>query len=218
MNKFTQIAIDGPAAAGKSTIAKAVAKKLGYTYIDTGAMYRAITWACLEGDVDLENENEITSLLVTTDIKLTPEAKVFVNETDVTNDIREQRVTNNVSKVASYARIRDELKNRQIVLASFDNVIMDGRDIGTNVLPNADFKFFMTADPHVRAIRRYNENLERGIKSDLTVLEEEIKKRDEMDENRPHSPLKQAKDAIFIDTSAFSVTEVVDKMVGFVLK
>ena len=218
MKKFIQIAIDGPAAAGKSTVAKIIAKQLGYVYIDTGAMYRAITWAALNNDVNINDENEIMELLAKTDIVLTSGGKVLVNGSDVSAEIREPDVTSLVSQVATYATIREELKQRQVVLANSANVILDGRDIGTNVLPNADFKFFMIADAHIRALRRHKENLERGIPSDLASLKKEIEKRDEMDINRKHAPLKQAKDAILIDTSALSIAEVVDKMVGFVLK
>ena len=213
-----QIAIDGPAAAGKSTIAKIVAEKLNYVYIDTGAMYRAITWASLHHHIDLDDEAAVMTLLAETKITLAPGGRVLVNQQDITEQIRESAVTNNVSKVAAYGSIREELKNRQVELANAENVIMDGRDIGTHVLPNADFKFFMIADARVRAERRHKENVERGIKTNVDQLEEEIKKRDEMDANREHAPLKQAKDAILIDTSSLSIHEVVDKMVGFVLK
>jgi len=218
MEKFVQIAIDGPAAAGKSTIAKIVAQHLGYVYIDTGAMYRAITWAALNNDVNINDENAVMMLLTKTDIVLAPGDKVLVNGVDVSAQVREPNVTSLVSQVATYATIREELKERQVSLANSANVILDGRDIGTNVLPNADFKFFMIANARIRALRRHKENLERGIKSDLDSLEEEIKKRDEIDINRTHAPLKQAKDAILIDTSTLSIDEVVDKMVGFVLK
>jgi len=218
MDKFVQIAIDGPAAAGKSTIAKIVAQQLGYVYIDTGAMYRAITWAALTNNIDTNDENEVRLLLKKTDIILAPGGKVVVNGIDVSLQVREPDVTSLVSKIATYAPIREELKRRQVVLANSANVILDGRDIGTNVLPNADYKFYLIADTRIRAVRRYKENLALGIKSDLKLLEIEIKERDEMDINRKHSPLKQAKDAILIDTSTLSITEVVDKMVGFVLK
>ena len=218
MDKFVQIAIDGPAAAGKSTIAKIVAKQLGYVYIDTGAMYRAITWAALKDNIDINDENEVMMLLNKTDIVLAPEGKVVVNGLDISKQVREPEVTSLVSQIATYASIRDELKKRQVALANSANVILDGRDIGTNVLPDADYKFYMIADARIRALRRYKENLESGIESDLDLLEIEIKERDEMDIKREHSPLKRAKDAILIDTSKLSITEVVDKMVGFVLK
>jgi len=218
MKKWIQIAIDGPAAAGKSTIAKLMAKRLQYVYVDTGAMYRAITWKALNEEIDIENESLVIGMLDQTEITLLPNGEVLVDHVDVTTKIRESLVTKFVSKVATYEAIREELKRRQIALANSANVIMDGRDIGTNVLPHADFKFFMIADAQVRAQRRYKENLERGIKTDVDQLEEEIRKRDEMDANRMHAPLKQAKDAILIDTSSLSIPEVVDKMVGFVLK
>jgi cytidylate kinase len=218
MDKFIQIAIDGPAAAGKSTIAKLIAQHLGYVYVDTGAMYRAITWASLNASIDINDENAVMMLLDETDIVLAPNGKVLVNGVDVSTQIREPDVTSRVSQVSAYERIRIEMKNRQVALADSANVIMDGRDIGTNVLPNADFKFFMIADARVRAVRRHKENLERGIDSNVDSLEKEIKTRDEMDVNREHAPLKQAEDAILIDTSTLSINEVVDKMIGFVLK
>ena len=218
MKKFVQIAIDGPAAAGKSTIAKFMAEKLQYVYIDTGAMYRAITWAVLNTGINIDNENAVTRLLTKTEIVLAPGGVVLVNGLDVTKEIRDKQVTGYVSNVATYETVRDELKNRQVKLADCTSVIMDGRDIGTNVLPNATFKFFMIADARVRAERRHKENQEKGIESDLDKLEADIKKRDAIDTNREHSPLKQAKDAILIDTSTLSINEVVDKMVGFVLK
>ena len=218
MEKFVQIAIDGPAAAGKSTIAKLMAEKLQYVYVDTGAMYRAITWAVLDIGIHVEDEATIIRLLNETEIVLAPGGLVLVNGVDVTTAIRDKQVTACVSQIATYASVRDELKKRQVKLANCANVIMDGRDIGTNVLPHATFKFFMIADPRVRAMRRHKENKEKGIESDLDKLEADIKIRDEIDSNREHSPLKQAKDAILIDTSALSISEVVDKMVGYVLK
>ena len=218
MNTYTQIAIDGPAAAGKSTIAKKIATKLGYVYIDTGAMYRALTWAAITDGIDLNNEQAITRLLPQLKINLTPSGEVYVNDVLVTKSIRSSEVTNNVSLVASYEAVRVDLKNRQIELARSENVIMDGRDIGTNVLPDADFKFFMVADPSVRALRRYKENLSKGIESDLALLEKEIIIRDEKDATREHAPLKRAEDAILIDTSQLSIDEVVDKMIEYVLK
>jgi len=218
MKKWIQIAIDGPAAAGKSTIAKLMAKKLQYVYVDTGAMYRAITWKALEERIDINDECAVGQLLDKTEITLRQDGCVLVNNFEVTEQLRESNVTTFVSKIATYESIREELKKRQIVLANSNNVIMDGRDIGTEILPHADFKFFMIADARIRAFRRYLENLDRGIESDLDQLEKEIKKRDEMDANREHAPLKQAKDAILINTSSLSIDEVVDKMVGFVLK
>ena len=218
MRKFVQIAIDGPAAAGKSTIAKIVAQDLGYVYIDTGAMYRAITLAVLNNHVAIDDEDAIAKLLNKTNIVLNPSGQVLINDLDVTVQIREHAVTSLVAQVAAYEPVRKALKQQQIALANTANVIMDGRDIGTNVLPMADFKFFMIADARVRAVRRYEENLKIGVDSNLDDLEAEIKKRDEMDVNRAYAPLKQAKDAILIDTSALSINEVVDKILGYVFQ
>ena len=216
MDKFIQIAIDGPAAAGKSTIAKIVAEKIGFVYVDTGAMYRAITWAAINRGLAVENELEIVNLLAETKIKLAPGGKVFVNDFDVTTAIREPSVTAGVPQVATYKIVREELKKRQAQLADSANIIMDGRDIGTNVLPEANFKFFMIADPRVRAERRYKENLARGISADIDALEQEIRNRDEMDANREHAPLRQAKDAILLDTSYMTIDEVVAEIVKIV--
>ena len=218
MNDFIQIAIDGPAAAGKSTIAKLMAKRLNFVYIDTGAMYRAITWAVLQAGLDVRDEPAVGKMLAQVNIDLKPDGRVFVNQQDVTDAIRENLVTRNVSLIASYSSVRDDLKHRQVLLSNVANVIMDGRDIGTNVLPNAKFKFFMIADSLVRAKRRYSENLQRGIHTSISELEQEIIKRDKMDESRTHAPLKQAEDAILIDTSQLTIHEVVDKMISIVLK
>ena len=218
MKEFVQIAIDGPAAAGKSTIAKLMARKLQYVYIDTGAMYRAVTWAVLNRGIAIDDESAVAGLLAKIDIVLASGGAVLVDDVDISMMIREQQVTTYVSQVATYPSVRDELKERQIALAKCTNVIMDGRDIGTNVLPNANYKFFMIADARVRAERRHKENQSKGVESDLDKLEADIKKRDTIDTNREHSPLKKAKDAILIDTSALSIDEVVDKMIGYVLK
>jgi len=216
MRNFIQIAIDGPAAAGKSTIAKIVAEKIGFVYVDTGAMYRAVTWAAINCGVATCKEQEVADLLAKTEVKLAPGGKVFVNGFDVTTTIREPMVTKAVSQVATYQSVREELKNRQAQLADSTNVIMDGRDIGTNVLPQANFKFFMIADPRVRAERRYKENIARGIPSDIDLLEQEIRERDEMDANREHAPLRRADDAILLDTSHMTIDEVVAEIIHFV--
>lgn len=218
MNNFKQIAIDGPAAAGKSTVAKLMANRLNFVYLDTGAMYRAVTWAVLHHQVDITDEQAIGNLLADLNLRLTPEGNVFVNEHDVTAAIREQDVTTYVPQVATYQVVREDLKRRQTILAQSTNIIMDGRDIGTNVLPHADFKFFMVANPRIRAERRHKENLSKGIPSDIETLEKEIETRDQQDQTRKHDPLKQAQDAILIDTSTLSINEIVDKMVSIVLK
>ncbi|MCL1951034.1 MAG: (d)CMP kinase [Turicibacter sp.] len=210
------IAIDGPAAAGKSTIAQKIAGCLGYVYIDTGAMFRALTLKALNSGLALEDEAGIKRLLGDTQIKLTEEKKVYLDGEEVTDAIRSPEVSRNVSLVASYKAVRDEMKARQIQYASNNPVVMDGRDIGTAVLPHADVKIFMTATVDVRAQRRYQENLKRNIPSDLEVLKKEIKDRDELDSTREHAPLVKAADAIEIDTSQLTIEEAVDKILKIV--
>lgn len=210
------IAIDGPAAAGKSTIAQKVAEMLGYVYIDTGAMYRAITLKALKQNIAVENEEKLEEMLAQTTIRLTHDKKVFLDEVDVTDAIRQTVVSQNVSAVSAHKVVRDELKRRQIEYAKTDNVVMDGRDIGTNVLPDADCKIFMTASVDVRAERRYKENVKRNIPCDLESLKDEIQKRDELDSTRKHSPLLKAEDAIEVDTSNMTIEEVVNTIITIV--
>ena len=216
MIHYKAIAIDGPAAAGKSTIAQQVAQLLGYVYIDTGAMYRAVTYTTLKHQIDTQDEASIMKLLDNMTITLTPDKKVLVNGEDITEAIRQPNVSQNVSVVAAHKLVRDELKRRQIDYANIDNVVMDGRDIATNVLPEAEFKIFMTASVAVRAKRRYDENIRRGIESDLKTLEAEIAHRDQLDSTREHSPLLKAQDAIEIDTSNMSIEEVVKRITEIV--
>ena len=210
------IAIDGPAAAGKSTIAQKIAEKLGYVYIDTGAMYRAVTLKALNEKIELDNEEEIGKMLDRTEIRLTDTKEVFLDNENVTEDIRQPKISQNVSAIAAQKRVRDELKRRQIDYAKTNNVVMDGRDIGTNVLPNAEIKIFMTASVEVRAERRYQENKKRNIPCDLETLKKEIQLRDELDSTREHAPLLKAKDAITVDTSTMTIDEVVNKIIKIV--
>ena len=216
MVRCKAIAIDGPAAAGKSTIAQKVAQMLGYVYIDTGAMYRAITYKTLQNQVNVEDELAIMALLKETTITLTADKRVLVDQEDVSEAIRQPIVSQNVSAVSAHKEVRDELKRRQIDYAKVDNVVMDGRDIGTNVLPDADYKIFMTASVGVRAKRRYDENVRRGIESDLKTLEAEIARRDELDSTRQHSPLVKAEDAVEVDTSDMTIDEVVETISNIV--
>ncbi len=216
MVRCKAIAIDGPAAAGKSTIAQKVAQMLGYVYIDTGAMYRAITYKALTEALDVTDEEKLMAALASMEITLTPTKHVLINGEDVTEAIRQPNVSQNVSAVAAHKKIRDELKRRQIEYAKVDNVVMDGRDIGTNVLPDAEIKIFMTASVQVRAKRRYDENIRRGIDSDLETLEAEIARRDELDSTREHSPLVKAADAIEVDTSDMTIDEVVQRITNIV--
>ena len=217
MNKKISIAIDGPAAAGKSTVAKLVAENLSYIYIDTGAMYRALTLKALTKDVNLENAMELYTLLTQTQIQLVPEKGgqfVYLDGNDVTDKIRSQEVTNSVSIVSKHQSVREEMVSRQQRLAEGGGVVMDGRDIGTHVLPQAEVKVFLVASVEERAVRRHTENLEKGYSSDLQQLKEEIEKRDKLDSEREVAPLKKASDAKLIDTTALSIEQVVNRIVA----
>jgi cytidylate kinase len=217
MKKKISIAIDGPAAAGKSTVAKFVAEKLSYIYIDTGAMYRALTLKALTKDVNLENAMELYTLLTQTQIQLVPgkgEQFVYLDEKDVTHTIRSQEVTNSVSIVSKHQSVREEMVARQQRLAAGGGVVMDGRDIGTHVLPQAEVKVFLVASVEERAVRRHTENLEKGYSSDLQQLKEEIEKRDKLDSEREVAPLKKASDAVLIDTTALGIQQVVNRIVA----
>lgn len=212
MKNKLKIAIDGPASAGKSTIAKLIAKDLGYIYCDTGAMYRALTYAALEKEIDVNNEKELTELLNHLSIAFKVdenEQKVLVNGKDITDAIRKPEVTNQVSAVSAHEKVRKELVSRQQKIAGERGVVMDGRDIGTAVLPNADVKIFMIASVKERAERRFKENLSKGINTPLTLLQAEIEERDYKDTHRAASPLVQAPDAIQLDTTSLSIQEVV---------
>ncbi len=217
MKKKISIAIDGPAAAGKSTVAKLVAEKLFFIYIDTGAMYRALTLKALTKDVNLENAMELYTLLTQTQIQLVPEKGgqfVYLDGNDVTDKIRSQEVTNSVSIVSKHQSVREEMVSRQQRLAEGGGVVMDGRDIGTHVLPQAEVKVFLVASVEERAVRRHTENLEKGYSSDLQQLKEEIEKRDKLDSEREVAPLKKASDAKLIDTTALSIEQVVNRIVA----
>ena len=213
MNNIIRISIDGPAAAGKSTVAKIIAKELSIVYVDTGAMYRALTLKALKQEADLKNGAGLAAILKNTVIKLEQNQdsqSVFLDGEDVTDEIRNNDVTNHVSYVAQHASVREEMVVRQQVLANDVSVVMDGRDIGTRVLPDAEIKIFLKASVKERALRRFKENKAKGFTSDLEILEKEIQQRDDRDINRKSSPLIQAEDAIAIDTTALSIEEVAD--------
>lgn len=216
-----QIAIDGPASAGKSTVAKLVAKKLGYVYCDTGAMYRATTYAAKKNHVAYDDNQGLKEMLEKTEIRFVPaepEQKVFVNETEVTKTIRLPEIANNVSTVSAQKSVRADLTERQRMIAEQGGIVMDGRDIGTTVLPNAEVKIFLVASVHERAVRRFKENVEKGIDTPLDVLEKEIEERDYKDSHRKISPLTQAKDAVLVDTTSLSIEEVVAKIMEIIEK
>lgn len=215
MSRRISIAIDGPAAAGKSTVAKIVAEKLTYIYIDTGAMYRALTYKALNNGASLDNEAELIAILNNTSIELMPGElgqKVVLDGTEVTNEIRSAAVTNQVSYVAVHELVRKEMVKRQQQFAIDGGVVMDGRDIGTHVLPNAEVKVFLLASVEERAQRRHAENVQKGFPSDLEKLKEEIAARDKIDSEREVAPLKKADDAVEIDTTSLSITDVVGKI------
>ncbi|MBH0229605.1 (d)CMP kinase [Halobacillus sp. KCTC 3957] len=218
MNTMT-IAIDGPAAAGKSTVAKKVAEKLSIIYVDTGAMYRALTWKAIQSNINLEDEQALTTLLEKTDLELVQSdhgQRVILDDTDVSDDIRTHEVTNQVSIVAKHKSVREEMVKRQQDLVKKQGVVMDGRDIGTHVLPDAEVKIFMVASVAERAERRHKENLEKGYDSDLEQLKEEIRRRDEIDSNRETAPLVKAEDAIEVDTTSLNIEQVVSKIIEII--
>ncbi|HJE97532.1 (d)CMP kinase [Ligilactobacillus acidipiscis] len=219
MSTKMQIAIDGPASAGKSTVAKLVAKKLDYIYCDTGAMYRAVTYAALKQGVALDDDAALKKMLTQFDLKFIPadpEQLVIVNGEDITKQIRFPEITNQVSLVSAQPSVREEMTKRQQEIASAGAIVMDGRDIGTTVLPQAEVKIFLVASVHERAVRRYKENISKGIETSMQTLESEIKARDYKDSHREISPLTQASDAILLDTTSLNITQVVEKILKFI--
>jgi cytidylate kinase len=212
------IAIDGPAAAGKSTVAKKVAKKLNITYIDTGAMYRAFTLYTLRQGVNPKDQFATEALIPNVHITLKPTGEVILNGEDVSLDIRQPYVSSSVSYIASYKAIRLALVDLQRKMADHLSVVMDGRDIGTYVLPDALVKIYQIASVETRAVRRYEENLEKGIVSSLESVEEDLRSRDYIDSHRDFAPLKPATDSVLIDTSYMTVEEVVQRIIDIVQK
>lgn len=212
------VAIDGPAAAGKSTVAKKVAERLNITYIDTGAMYRAFTWYVLEKGLDPQNEEQSNSLIPEVKIELKPNHIVLCNGVDVSEAIRQPRVSSKVSYIASYKEIRLALVEQQRRMASEGSVVMDGRDIGTYVLPNADVKIYQIASVETRAVRRYEENLSKGISCTYEEIENDVRSRDYIDSHREFAPLKPAHDSVLLDTSYLSIEESVEKVIEIVYK
>lgn len=215
---FITVAIDGPAAAGKSTVAKKVAEIKEFIYIDTGAMYRAFTWYCLKKGVDCQDELSCIELIPEIKIDLKPGHLVFCNGIDVSKEIRTLEVSANVSYIASYKDIRLALVDQQREMANHGSVVMDGRDIGTYVLPNADVKIYQIASVETRAVRRYEENLSKGIECTLEEIEADVRKRDYIDSHREFAPLKPAPDAVWLDTSFMSVDEVVEAVLDIIDK
>jgi cytidylate kinase len=214
--KKIKIAIDGPSAAGKSTLAKVLAEKLQYVYIDTGAMYRCVAYYIITKGIDMENEQAVVSVLKDIHITMDANHKIYLNGQDVSNEIRANEVSMGASRVSVYEEVRSFLVDQQRKMAASGGVILDGRDIGTVVLPNAELKIYQVASVETRSMRRYLENKERGISCNLKTISDEIAQRDYQDSNREHSPLKQAKDAIVLDTSNLSLDAVVAKVMKLV--
>ncbi|MBX9570639.1 MAG: (d)CMP kinase [Candidatus Obscuribacterales bacterium] len=218
-HKRIKVAIDGPAGAGKSTLAKRVADKLNYLYIDTGAMYRAATWVALEQRADLNDHDRVIELVRHASIELKPadessqgRVRVIVNGADVSFIVRSRIITKFVSAVSAIAGVRALLVQKQQELAKEGGVVMDGRDIGTVVLADAELKIFLTASAEVRAERRLKDMREMGQMQDLQTIIADIKERDHLDSTRATSPMRQADDAILIDTDNYSLDQVTDKV------
>lgn len=210
------VAIDGPAGAGKSTVAQLAAKELGYTYIDTGAMYRAVAWKVLQQGGEVTDE-KILAVIPDIDVDLSYEngkTTVRVDGQDVTGEIRTPEVSHIVSQVAALGPVREKMVDLQRKMAERGGVLMDGRDIATNVLPGADVKIYLTASIAERANRRYKELRERGLAVNLADIEHDIAARDKADMEREISPLVQAEDATLLDTTGMTIPEVVARIIG----
>ncbi|MFA6754922.1 MAG: (d)CMP kinase [Bacilli bacterium] len=212
--KNRNIAIDGPSASGKSTVAKIIARRLGSIYVDTGAMYRAYTLATLNKHIDPKNEEESNKLIGKIKISFDQKNNITLDGENVAKRIRDNDVADNVSYIASYKQIRLFLVDLQREIAKGTNVVMDGRDIGTYVLPDAFLKIYQIADVKTRGERRYNENLIKGIKCTYEECLENLQKRDYIDSHRAFAPLKKADDAITLDTTNMEIDEVVDKIIS----
>ena len=215
------IAIDGPAGAGKSTIAKLLAKKIQFVYVDTGAMYRAMAYYFLTHQIDASDETALQRACGNISIELAYEngtQKVLLNGADISGEIRKEEVGNMASATSGYGFVRQKLLNLQQDIAAKNNVIMDGRDIGTCVLPDAQLKVYLTASVRTRALRRYNELQQKGEDCDLAAIEADIEKRDRQDMNREIAPLKAAKDAVILDSSDLNIDEVVEEIYQMAVK
>lgn len=210
---YIQIAIDGPAGAGKSTIAKEIAERLDITYIDTGAMYRALTYKALVENVNVHNKNEMIFLAKKSDIKFYKN-NIYLDNDIINREIRDINVSKNVSYVAQIPEVRKILVDIQRKIATYQDVIMDGRDIGTHVLPNATIKIFLTASVEERAYRRYIEFKSKGTVVDLHEIKKDIMYRDKIDSERTAAPLIRAEDATIIDTTGLLIEEVVEKIIN----
>ncbi len=215
------VAVDGPAGAGKSTVAKAAAKAAGLIYVDTGAMYRAIGLYILENGIDIRDEEKVSGALSGIQVSITYEEgvqKVLLNGKDVSGQIRTQEVGEAASVTSAYEAVRAKLLELQRSLAASSDVIMDGRDIGTNILPNADLKLYLAAAVSVRAKRRYDELIEKGEPAVLSEIEKEIEERDYRDSHREIAPLKRAEDAVLLDTSEMDIDKAVKTALAMIFE
>ena len=210
------VAIDGPAGAGKGTITKLVGEKLNLVNVDTGATFRCVALNMLKENVGIDEEEKIKAILEKINIEMYPDGEIFLNGEDVTKRIRENDVNNFVSPVSTIKIVRDKLLEIQRKIAEGKNVIMEGRDIGTTVFPNADVKIYLDATPEERARRRVLQNKEKGIKTSYEEVLENIKDRDYRDSNREIAPLRKAEDAIYIDSSDMTIEEVVNKVIDII--
>ena len=210
------VAIDGPAGAGKGTITKLVGEKLNLVNVDTGATFRCVALNMLKENVGIDEEEKIKAILEKINIEMYPDGKIFLNGEDVTKRIRENDVNNFVSPVSTIKVVRDKLLEIQRKIAEGKNVIMEGRDIGTTVFPNADVKIYLDATPEERARRRVLQNKEKGIETSYEEVLENIKDRDYRDSNREIAPLRKAEDAIYIDSSDMTIEEVVNKVIDII--
>jgi len=206
------VAIDGPSGAGKSTAGRALARRLGYVFIDTGAMYRALAWKALDAGVDVDSESELADLAREMAFEFVGESRVRLDGIDVTDQIRSREVSVAASQVSRHPAVRRALVERQRELGREGGVVLDGRDIGTAVFPDADLKFFVDADPRRRAARRHAELRARGVAADLEAIEEDTVERDRADRTRADSPLVRAPDALVLDTTELTPEQVVERM------